>query len=83
MSRPVLLVTGGSRGIGAAICIMAAQRGYDVAVNFQNSAEAADAVVAACEAAGARAVALRGDMAVEADVDVGGSVPRVDGSVVL
>ena len=68
MSRPVLLVTGGSRGIGAAICIMAAQRGYDVAVNFQNSAEAADAVVAACEAAGARAVALQGDMAVEADI---------------
>lgn len=68
MSRPVLLVTGGSRGIGAATCLMAAQRGYDVAVNYQTSAEAAEAVVAACMQAGAKAVALQGDMAVEADI---------------
>ena len=68
MSRPVLLVTGGSRGIGAATCLMAAQRGYDVAVNYQTSAEAAEAVVAACTQAGAKAVALQGDMAVEADI---------------
>ena len=51
MSRPVLLVTGGSRGIGAAICILAAQRGYDVAVNYQSNAAAAAEVVKACEAA--------------------------------
>jgi len=68
MSRPVLLVTGGSRGIGAAICVMAAARGYDVAVNYQSNAEAAAEVVAACEAAGAKAVALRGDMADQADI---------------
>lgn len=68
MSRPVLLVTGGSRGIGAAICVMAAQRGYDVAVNYQSNAEAAEKVVAACKAAGAKAVALKGDMADEADI---------------
>jgi NAD(P)-dependent dehydrogenase (short-subunit alcohol dehydrogenase family) len=68
MSRPVLLVTGGSRGIGAAICIMAAKRGYDVAVNYQSNADAAGKVVAACEAAGAKAVALRGDMAKDADI---------------
>ncbi|WP_324133691.1 SDR family oxidoreductase [Bosea sp. (in: a-proteobacteria)] len=68
MSRPVLLVTGGSRGIGAAICVMAAQRGYDVAVNYQSAAKAAAEVVAACEAAGAKAVALQGDMAVEDDI---------------
>ncbi|TCR65264.1 SDR family oxidoreductase [Bosea sp. BK604] len=67
-TRPVLLVTGGSRGIGAAICTMAAGRGYDVAVNYQNDAGAAAKVVAACEAAGARAVALKGDMASEADI---------------
>ena len=41
MTRPVLLVTGGSRGIGAATCIMAAARGYDVAVNYQSNAKAA------------------------------------------
>lgn len=67
-TRPVLLVTGGSRGIGAATCIMAAQRGYDVAVNYQSDAEAAARTVAACEAAGAKAIALQGDMASEADI---------------
>lgn len=68
MSRPVLLVTGGSRGIGAAICIMAAKRGYDIAVNYQSNADAAGTVVAACEAAGARAVAIQGDMGKDADI---------------
>lgn len=68
MTRPVLLVTGGSRGIGAAICTMAAARGYDVAVNYQSNAAAAAEVVKACEAAGAKAVALQGDMAVQADI---------------
>ncbi|WP_439499111.1 SDR family oxidoreductase [Bosea sp. (in: a-proteobacteria)] len=68
MIRPVLLVTGGSRGIGAAICVMAAKRGYDVAVNYQRDAEAAARVVAACEAEGARALALQGDMGNAADI---------------
>lgn len=68
MSRPVLLVTGGSRGIGAATSIMAAGRGYDVAVNYQSNAKAAAGVVAACKVAGAKAVALQGDMADAADI---------------
>ena len=68
MTRPVLLVTGGSRGIGAAICTMAAARGYDVAVNYQSNAETAAAVVKACGAAGARAVALQGDMSLQTDI---------------
>lgn len=68
MNRPVLLVTGGSRGIGAATCIMAARRGYDIAVNYQSNAKAAAEVVRACEAAGAKAVAVQGDMASEADI---------------
>lgn len=67
-SRPVLLVTGGSRGIGAAICVLAARRGFDVAVNYQSNAQAAARVVAECVAQGARAVALQGDMASEADI---------------
>ena len=66
--RPVLLVTGGSRGIGAAVCRLGAQRGHDVAVNYQSDAAAAAAVVKDCEAAGARAIAVQGDMAVEADI---------------
>lgn len=67
-TRPVLLVTGGSRGIGAAISVMAAGRGYDVAVNYRRDAPAAATVVAACKAAGASAVALQGDMSDEADI---------------
>lgn len=68
MSAPVLLVTGGSRGIGAAVCRLAGRRGYDVAVNYMRDAAAADAVVTAVKAAGRRAVALQGDMAKEDDV---------------
>jgi NAD(P)-dependent dehydrogenase (short-subunit alcohol dehydrogenase family) len=64
----VLLVTGASRGIGAATAKLAASRGYDVAVNYLRDAKAADAVVAAIKAAGRRAVAIQGDMAQEADV---------------
>lgn len=67
-ARPVVLVTGGSRGIGAAVCRLAAARGFDVAVNYRREREAAEAVVARCREAGARAVAIGGDMAVEAEV---------------
>jgi NAD(P)-dependent dehydrogenase (short-subunit alcohol dehydrogenase family) len=69
MTRPVLLIAGGSRGIGAATAAMAAARGYDVAVNYASNAKAADAVVAAIERAGGRGVALQGDMAKEADIE--------------
>lgn len=64
----VLLVTGASRGIGAAIAKLAASRGYDVAVNYLRDAKAAGDVVAAAKAAGRRAIAIQGDMAQEADV---------------
>ena len=66
---PVLLVAGGSRGIGAATAKLAAARGYDVAVNYLGNAKAAGEVVNAVQAAGRRAVALQGDMAKEADID--------------
>lgn len=58
----VLLVTGGARGIGAAICRMGAREGYDVAVNYAGRADAAAAVVAEVEAAGRRAVAIQADI---------------------
>ena len=67
MSR-VLLVTGASRGIGAATARLAAQRGHAVCVNYLRNREAADAVVSAITASGGRAVAVQGDVAVEADV---------------
>ena len=66
--RPVVLITGGSRGIGAAVAQLAASRGYDVAITYRSEQEAAERVLASCRAAGARAVACRGDVAVEADV---------------
>ncbi len=65
---PVLLIAGGSRGIGAATARAAAAAGYDVAVNYKSNAKAADEVVAAVKTAGHKAVAIQGDMALEADI---------------
>ena len=67
-SDRVLLVTGGSRGIGAAVARLAAARGYAVGVNYRSRRDAADAVVAGIAGAGGRAVALQADVAVEAEV---------------
>lgn len=64
----VLLVTGGSRGIGAATALLAARRGYAVAVNYTSNRAAADEVVATIRAGGGRAEALQGDVADEAQV---------------
>ena len=69
MSRPVLLVAGGSRGIGAAIARHAGKSGYDVAVNYHTNAKAAAEVVKDIEAFGARAIAIQGDMGREADIE--------------
>ncbi len=69
MSRPVLLVAGGSRGIGAATAKLAGTAGYDVAVNYQSNSNAAASVVAAIKASGSNAIALQGDMGVEADIE--------------
>lgn len=63
-----VVVTGGSRGIGAAVARLAAQRGYAVAVNYAKDAGGADAVVADIARAGGRARAVRADVTVEADV---------------
>ena len=64
----VMLVTGGSRGIGAAICRRAAQAGWDVAVNYNGSADKAAGVVADVEALGRRAIAVKADTADDAAV---------------
>ncbi|MEL1264702.1 SDR family oxidoreductase [Pseudoxanthomonas putridarboris] len=68
MPAPVLLVTGGGRGIGAATALLAAERGYAVGVNYRRDADAAHAIAQRIRDAGGQAVALRGDVAVEADV---------------
>ena len=67
-TQKVLLVTGGSRGIGAAICRLGAAAGYRVAVNYASNQGAADALVAEIEAAGGEAFAVKGDVGVEADI---------------
>ena len=72
MSNPsiprTVLVTGGSRGIGAAAAWLCAQRGWAVAVNYTRDAAAAQAVVARIGAAGGTALAVQADVADEAQV---------------
>jgi len=64
----VMLVTGGSRGIGAATALLAAQRGYSVAVNYRGNEQAANAVVDQIKGSGGNAVAIAADVGIESDV---------------
>jgi len=64
----VVLITGGSRGIGAATAVLAAARGYAVCVNYRSNAQAAEAVVTAIANAGGSAIAVQGDVSFESDV---------------
>ncbi|HWL43177.1 MAG TPA: SDR family oxidoreductase [Ilumatobacter sp.] len=63
-----MLITGGSRGIGAATARMAAARGYDVAISFRDDAAAADEVATTCRASGAQTLVRRADVASEDDI---------------
>ncbi|MGW5662332.1 glucose 1-dehydrogenase [Streptomyces sp. NPDC003758] len=69
MTRPVTVVTGGSRGIGAATCVRLAADGHDVALGYLRNAEAAERTAEAVRAAGARCVTVRVDTSDEAAVD--------------
>ncbi len=66
--KRVLLITGGSRGIGAATALLAAQDGWAVAVNYANNQAAANQVVQAIAQAGGQAIAVQGDVANEAQI---------------
>ncbi len=68
MDKKILLITGGSRGIGAATARLAARQGYDVAINYVGNEKAANEVVADIEKNNARGIAIQGDMANEADI---------------
>ncbi len=65
----VTIVTGASRGIGAAVAVHLAGAGHDVVVNYRRQQEAAERVVAAAVANGARAVAVQADVTDEDDID--------------
>jgi len=67
-SRKVAIVTGGSRGIGAAIAKLLGANGYNIAVNYASDHAAAGRVVNHLTGAGSRAVAIQGDVSLEADV---------------
>lgn len=69
MHDRVLIVTGGSRGIGAATCLLAAERGYGVVINYAGNVEAAERVAAQIHAKGGSAIAVRGDVSIEEDVE--------------
>ena len=68
MNQQVLLVTGGGRGIGAATALLAARRGYAVAVNYASNSLAADETVRAIRAAGGKAIAVQADVGDETQV---------------
>lgn len=63
-----IVITGGSRGIGRATAVLAGARGWSVTVNYTRDAAAAADTVAAVSAAGGKALAVQGDVTVEADV---------------
>jgi NAD(P)-dependent dehydrogenase (short-subunit alcohol dehydrogenase family) len=66
--KKTIVITGGSSGIGAAAARLAARRGYNIVFNYASNAEGAARTVADIEAVGGKAVAVRGDVALEADV---------------
>ena len=64
----IIIVTGGSRGIGAATALLAADRGYAVCVNYRHNQSAAEEVVAAIKHKGGRAIAVAADVGIETEV---------------
>lgn len=68
MNRKVIVITGGSRGIGAATARLAAAQGYAVCISYLHHRAAAEAVLAEVEAAGVKGIAVQSDVASEADV---------------
>lgn len=66
--KPIVLITGGSRGIGAATARLAAQQGYAVAINYSSNSQAALALVESIQAVGGKALAVQADVADEAQV---------------
>ena len=84
--KPVLLITGASRGIGAASAVLAAQQGWAVAVNYANNSSAAHGVVQKIQDAGGTAIAVQADVGDEAQIvrmfaEVDSQLGRISGLV--
>jgi NAD(P)-dependent dehydrogenase (short-subunit alcohol dehydrogenase family) len=84
--KKVVVITGASRGIGAATALLAAKQGWAVAVNYVSNSLAADEVVRQIREAGGMAVAIQADVAVEADVvrlfqEVDAKLGRISGLI--
>ena len=68
VTRKIAIITGGSRGIGAATAVLAAKAGYDICISYIANEAAADKVLITCASHGARAIKVQGDVAIEGDV---------------
>ena len=84
--KPILLITGASRGIGAATAVLAAQQGWAVAVNYASNAPAANSVVKQIQDAGGTAIAVQADVGDEAQImrmfaEVDAKLGRISGLV--
>lgn len=66
--KKVLVITGGSSGIGAAIAVLAAKEGYDICINYRNSSGKAEALADELRAAGANVVTVKADISTEEGV---------------
>ena len=64
----IAIVTGGSRGIGAATATRLARDGYDIAISYKTPGAAADSVISAVQATGRRGIAVRADCGIEGDI---------------
>lgn len=69
MERKIALITGGSRGIGRAICLELAKRGMDVAFNYQSGVEAAEETKKLCEEYGVNCLMVKADISVSEECD--------------
>lgn len=67
-NKGLIIITGGSRGIGAATALLAADRGYHVLITYLERVEAANAVVRKIREKGGEALAVQGDVAIEGDI---------------
>ena len=68
MSKPIMLITGGGRGIGAATALGAAKRGYRVALSYLGNVAAANEIVQKIQQTGGEAIVIQADVGIEADV---------------